>query len=79
MNPRAAALMGSTTFFMLPLASSANTIETGVVASWNASSFCGTPSSTTSSSSIDMSASSGLESVIVNSMVGRTGGGFGAK
>ena len=64
---------------MLPLASSASTIDTGCDASWNVSTFCATPSSTMSRSSAETSRYWPLESVAVNSSDGRTGAGFGAK
>ena len=38
-NESAAALTASVAFVMLPLASSASTIETGATASWNVSTF----------------------------------------
>ena len=41
----AAAFAVSADFFMLPLASSASTIDTGVTASWKVSTVCSTPSS----------------------------------
>ena len=64
---------------MLPLSSSARTIDTGLVASWKASTVCGTPSSITTRSSRVTSRTRRLSSTAVNSSVGRTGGGFGAK
>ena len=63
---------------MLPLSSSAITIDTGATASWKVSMFCATPSSTTSGRRATRQ-SAGSAPVTVNSMVGRTGGGLGAK
>ena len=69
----------SALFFMLPLWSSVSTIVTGVVASWNVSIFCSTPSSRTMRSSFVTSRKRLCRSIAVNSSAGRTGGGCGAK
>ncbi len=74
----AAAFAVSAHFFMLPLASSASTIDTGVTASWKVSIFCSTPSSTTTRSSAPTSRNRRSASVMVNSIEARTGGGLGA-
>ena len=66
-------------FFMLPLESSASTIETSCTASWNVSSVWASPSSMTSRSSFERSRYRPAGSVAVNSMRGLIGGGFGAK
>ena len=50
MNSRALATTSASLLFMLPLASSASTIDTGSTASWNSSTFWTTPFSTTSRS-----------------------------
>ena len=54
-------------------------METGVVASWKVSIVCVMPSSITVRSSRETERYERLVLVTVNSMTGRTGGGFGAK
>jgi hypothetical protein len=52
-NDLAAATASAAAFFMLPLWSMTMRMDTGVVASWNVSMVCATPSSTTVRSSRD--------------------------
>ena len=64
---------------MLPLVSITSAIAIGALASWNVSTFCSTPSSTTTRSAADSAPAAALSPATLNSIVGRIGGGYGAK
>ncbi len=77
-NSRAAAWAAAALRFMLPLESIASMMVTGRTDSWNVSTFCRTPSSSTSRSSRVNDSAARPPVNAVNSSSARTGGGAGA-